>query len=68
MNKTVENILKAQDKQLNDAIASRLTIENHKKYTEFLLKKKLKKQSGEKKCPENNRVYWSCTNPTTICR
>lgn len=43
MNKTVENILKAQDKQLNDAIASRLTIENHKKYTELLLKKEVEK-------------------------
>ena len=39
MNNTVENIKNSQDKQMNDAIASRLTIENHKKYTELLQKK-----------------------------
>lgn len=43
MNKKAENFLKAQDKQLNNAIASRLTIENHKKYTELLLKKEVQK-------------------------
>lgn len=68
MNKTAENILKAQDKQMNDAIASKLAIENHKKYTELILKRKLRKQSGERKCRESNRIYWSCTNPTTNCR
>lgn len=43
MNKTIKNIKNAQDKQLNNAIASRLTIENHKKYTELLLKKEVQK-------------------------
>lgn len=43
MNETAENILKAQDKQMNDAIASKLTVENHKKYTELLLKKEVEK-------------------------
>ena len=43
MNKTAENILKAQDKQMNDAIASKLTVENHKKYTELILKKEVEK-------------------------
>lgn len=43
MNKTAENILKAQDKQMNDAISSRLTIENRKKYTELLLKNQVEK-------------------------
>ena len=43
MNKTAENFLKAQDKQMNDAIASKLAVENHKKYTEFLLKKQVEK-------------------------
>ena len=51
MNKTVENILKAQDKQLNDAIASRLTIENHKKYTELLLKKEVEKATRGEEMP-----------------
>ena len=41
MNKTVENILKAQDKQMNDAIASKLAVENHKKFSECLLKKQV---------------------------
>lgn len=39
MNNTVKSINDAQDKQMNDVIASRLTTENHKKYTELLLKK-----------------------------
>ncbi len=43
MNNTVKNIKNEQDKQLGDAIASRLTIENHKKYTELLLKKEMQK-------------------------
>lgn len=43
MNNTVKNIKNAQDKQMNDAISSRLTIENHKKYTELLLKREVEK-------------------------
>ncbi len=43
MNNTVKNIKNAQDKQMNDAIASRLTIENYKKYTELLLKNQVEK-------------------------
>ncbi len=49
MNNTIKNIKTAQAKQMNDAIASRLTIENHKKYTELLLKKEVEKAiRGEK--------------------
>ena len=43
MNNTVKNIKNAQDKQMYDAIASKLAVENHKKYTEFLLKKQVEK-------------------------
>lgn len=43
MNNTVNNFKNTQDKQMNDAIASRLTIENHKKYTELLLNKEVEK-------------------------
>lgn len=43
MNKTAENFLKAQDKLMNDAIASKLTVENHKKFTELLLNKEVEK-------------------------
>lgn len=51
MNKTAENILKAQDKQMNDTIASKLTVENHKKYTELLLKKQVEKAIRGEKMP-----------------
>ena len=43
MNNTVKNIKNTQDKQMNDAIASKLTVENYKKYTELLLKKEVEK-------------------------
>ena len=51
MNNTVKNIMNAQDKQLNNAIASRLTIENHKKYTELLLKKQVEKAIRREEMP-----------------
>lgn len=47
MNKTAENFLKAQDKLMNDTIASKLAVENHKKHTELLLKKVEKAIRGE---------------------
>ncbi len=43
MNNTIKNIKNAQDKKMNDAITSRLTIENHKKYAELLLNKEVEK-------------------------
>lgn len=43
MNKKAENFLKAQDKQMGDTIASKLAVENHKKYNELLLKKEVEK-------------------------
>lgn len=43
MNNIVKNIKNTQDKQMNDAIASKLAVENHKKYTELLLKKEVEK-------------------------
>ena len=51
MKNTVKNINDKQDKQLNNAIASRLTIENHKKYTELLLKKEVQKAIRGEKMP-----------------
>lgn len=51
MNKAVENILKAQDKQMNDAIASKLTVENHKKFTELFLKKEVEQAIRGEKMP-----------------
>ncbi len=51
MNKTAENFLKAQDKLMNDAIASKLTVENHKKFTELLLKKEVEKAIRGEKIP-----------------
>lgn len=42
MNNTVKNIKNAQGMQMIDEIASRLTIENHKKFSECLLKKQMK--------------------------
>ena len=51
MNKTAENILKVQDKQMNDAIASKIAVENHKKYTELLLKKQVEKAIRGEKMP-----------------
>ena len=41
MNNTVKNIKNTQDKQMSNVIASRLTIENHKKFSECLLKKQV---------------------------
>lgn len=43
MNNTVKNIKNAQDKMMNDAIASKLAVENHKKYAELLLNKEVEK-------------------------
>lgn len=43
MNNIVRTIMSEQDKQMNDAIASKLAVENHKKYTELLLKKEVEK-------------------------
>lgn len=43
MNNTVKNIKNTQDKQMNDAIASKLAVENYKKYAELLLKKEVEK-------------------------
>ncbi|MBQ3139486.1 MAG: hypothetical protein IJB68_08270 [Ruminococcus sp.] len=43
MKNTVKNINDKQDKQMNDAIASKIAVENHKKYTELLLKKEVEK-------------------------
>jgi len=43
MNNTVKNIKNTQDKMMNDAIASKLAVENHKKFTELLLKKEVEK-------------------------
>lgn len=51
MKNTVKNINDKQDKQLNNAIASRLTIENHKKFTELLLKKEVEKAIRGEKMP-----------------
>lgn len=51
MNNTVKIFKDAQDKQLNNAIASRLTIENHKKFTELLLKKEVEKAIRGEKMP-----------------
>ena len=41
MNNTVKNIKNAQDKLMNDAIASKLAVENYKKFSECLLKKQM---------------------------
>ncbi len=41
MNNTVKNIKNAQGMQMLDKIASRLAIENHKKFSECLLKKQV---------------------------
>lgn len=41
MNNTVKNIKNTQDKLMNDAIASRLAVENYKKFSECLLKKQV---------------------------
>jgi len=41
MNKTVENFLKAQDKQMMDTIALMLKAETHKKHSDILLKKQM---------------------------
>ncbi len=41
MNKTVENILKAQDKQMIDTMASLLNVEVHRKHSDSLLKKQM---------------------------
>lgn len=41
MNKTVENFLKSQDKQMMDTIALMLKAETHKKHSDILLKKQL---------------------------
>ncbi len=43
MNNTVKNFKDAQDKQMGDTIASKLAVENHKKYAELLLNKKVEK-------------------------
>ena len=51
MNKTAENFLKAQDKLMNDAIASKIAVENHKKFTELLLKKEVEKAIRGEKMP-----------------
>lgn len=52
MNNTVKNIYDAQDKQMNDAIASRLTVENNKKYTELLLKNQVEKAIRGEEMPK----------------
>lgn len=41
MNKTVENFLKSQDKQMMDTIALLLRAETHKKHSDILLKKQM---------------------------
>ena len=41
MNNTVKNIKNTQDKLMNDAIASKLAVENYKKFSECLLKKQV---------------------------
>ena len=43
MNNTAKNTKNAQDKQMNDAIASKIAVENYKKYTELMLKKEVEK-------------------------
>lgn len=41
MNNTVKNIKNTQDKLMNDAIASKLAVENYKKFSECLFKKQV---------------------------
>lgn len=41
MNKTAENFLKAQDKQMMDTIALMLKTETRKKHSDVLLKKQM---------------------------
>lgn len=51
MNNIVKNIKNEQDKQMGDTIASKLAGENHKKYTELILKKEVEKAIRGEKMP-----------------
>lgn len=52
MNNTVKNIKNAQGMQILDSIASKLTIENHKKFSESLLKKQVEESVRETVLPK----------------
>ena len=52
MNNTVENFLKAQDKQMMNTIALMLKTETHKKHSDILLKKQMEEAIRGKAMPK----------------
>lgn len=53
MNNTVKNIKNAQGMQILDSIASRLTIENYKKFSECMFKKQVEEAGRGAVLPKN---------------